>query len=197
MPPLPTISNTFRVALDWADASGQTAVNVMHIRIAGGGTIGNVAAAMDSAATGNMWASVINSAHVSQFAITPLDGSTATAFVTPTTIGKWTGSSSSTEFLPAVSPLVKLTTAIRGRSNRGRLFLPFTGEGNVVNGKVRAADVTVMQPAWTSFLAGLAAFTPACTLVVASYKLSTATTVLAAHVEDVLGTQRRRQGRLR
>jgi hypothetical protein len=191
------IANTFRVALDWADPSGQSAVNVMHISAPGGATVAQVAAGMDAAASGNMWASVINTAKVSQFAITPLDGTTATSFITPATVGRWTGSSASVEFLPAVAPVVKLTTAVRGRSNRGRQFLPFTGESNVVNGKVRSVDVAVIQPAWTAFLAGLTAFTPSLHLVVASYKLATAVNVLTVHVEDVLGTQRRRQGRLR
>lgn len=196
MAALPIILNTFRVAINWQNG-GQNAVNVMHIHVPGGATPVDVLGAMDRHASVSMWNTTILAATVTSIDITPLDGTTATQSFVPLTPGRWQGGGGGTEWVPAAAPVVKLTTALRGRSFRGRVFLPFTAENEMVNGSVRSLILPGMQGAWNTFISGLAGDALPCNLAVASYKLAVATNVLIALVEPTLGTQRRRQTRLR
>lgn len=75
------------------------------------------------------------------------------------------------------------------------MYLPFAGESNISNGSIITGSVTTMQPAWTTFVAAMT--TAGFAFVIASYKLASSTNVSSVNVETILGTQRRRQGRLR
>lgn len=196
MAPLPTILDVYRVALNWT-CGGQNAVNVMHFHVAGGTTPSALIAHLDTAASVSMWNSTIAAATVLDLQVTPLDGTTATQTFAPPTPGHWQGGGGGTEWSPATAAVIKMITAVRGRSYRGRLFLPFTAENEMVNGFVRSLILPGMQTAWTNFVTSLNALTPAVSLTVASYKLSVATNVLLAGPEPTLATQRRRQTRLR
>lgn len=198
MPALPTIANTFRVALLWQSANGQTAVNVMHIHTNTSGKVPlDVMENLDDNAGSNLWLSVSSTAVVKEIQITPLDGVSATVGFAPATPASWTGGQSG-DFSPATAVLVKLTTAHRGRTARGRLFLPYTGESAMSDGNLDSGIQSSMQTEWTAFNGAIAsdADTPM-SIVVASYKLATIENVTSFFVEPVLATQRRRQGRLR
>jgi hypothetical protein len=195
MPPLPIIANTYRCALNWRDvATGQTAENVIHVRKASSSAMG-IFTALDGSVSFDCWASVRNSCEVASVSITPLDGTSPTVeFVASGS--QWIGAGGTGDLLPQVAALVKLTTATRGRSYRGRVFLPFTAEGITASGALDNTTVTALQTGWDNLLSTLSS-TFTAKLVVASYRLQTAADVTAVLAERETGTQRKRQQRNR
>lgn len=191
MPPLPTISNVYRVALNWQGAGGQTAINVIHVRRAAT-TASAVATAVDTNVQANMWAQVANSAGVIRLDVTPLDGTSA-SFPLTVSGAKWTGTAGAFDHVPQVAEVVTLKTALRGRRVRGRFYTPFIAESAVSNGGI--VGFATAQGAWTTFISNMSA--AGFPLVVASYVAQSAQDVTAAIVQSVAGTQRRRQSRLR
>ena len=191
--PLPVISNVYRVAMIWQDTGGLRAQTVMHFRRSSS-TAQAVATAFDANVTANMWISLKSSTKVTELHVTPLDGSSAT-LIMPVTGAKWAGVGTSGDIIPAAAVVVSFRTALRGKSNRGRIYLPFVAEAALSSGTLVSTDVTAGQTAWTNFIAAMnTATTPP---VVASYKNSTWVDVVTAIYESVAGTQRRRQSRLR
>jgi len=95
--------------------------------------------------------------------------------------------------IPQVSALVKLTTNERGRSKRGRIFLPWVNEGIADQGTLTSTRQTAMQSAWNTFISDMS--TNNCPVVVASYKLASSAIVQTLFVESLLATQRLRQPR--
>lgn len=203
--PLPVIPNAARVALRWT-AGAQTAVNVIHM---GGVTDPASAAdafeALQDAVTQDMWGPVNAGAVVTQVDITPLDGSSATqSFLTGAT-AQWTGETGG-DFVPAVASVIKFQTLLRGRANRGRVFLPFISESAISDGMFTAGAQLVVQNAWTACQTALEADTGPggpWALLVASYDRkhggagAHATTIATFTAEVACATQRRRQSRLR
>lgn len=190
---LPVITNVHRCALDWAGPGGQHAENVIHVR----GVDTDPDAIMtwlDANVTSDMWAIVCSSAHIATVSITPLDGTTATQQYVPATPSNWDGGIGG-DSVPQGSSLVKLTTLSRGRSYRGRVFLPFLPESAQADGKITSALLGDQQDAWDAFVAAGAGGAPQ--LVIASYLHSTAERVSAALCEEETATQRRRQSRNR
>jgi hypothetical protein len=190
--PLPVIANVYRIALLWTSTSGQHAVNVFHVRKASSNAAA-VLTAVVAAVTQDMWASVSNSASITQVAITPLDGSSAT-LVTAVSGTIWSGEQGG-DFIPQGATLVSLRSSLRGARNRGRLFLPFLAESVQSNGALATSTRTLMQAGWNSFLTTLTSSST--DLVVASYKFPGAQIVTGALVEQMIATQRRRMSRLR
>ena len=198
MPALPIIVDTHRVALRWTTPTAQSAVNVIHIHAPGsGGGTDPIFEVLEDAVHVDQWVTAAVSASITTISITPLDGISATHDYTPSVPASWTGGQAG-EYSPATSVLVKLTTADRGRSNRGRVYLPFTAEQVMSDGVLTAGPQAAAQTAWDAFSAALTAdpTTPS-SFVVASYKLARDLAVTTINVEGILATQRRRQGRLR
>jgi len=192
VPALPVIADTYRVALNWTD-SGQSAVNVMHI-LRSGTTASAIASSVDANVTAAMWGTVVNGAAVNHLVVTPLDGASA-SFTLNTTGAKWTGSGGVADPCVQCAVMIKCTTALRGRSNRGRLYLPFTSETISGGGVIAAGTQTTVQNAWNAFLTAMIA--AGSQPVVASYLHATQHPIAAYTVELAMGTQRRRQSRLR
>ena len=205
--PLPVIAKTFRCALDWRNnANGQIAENVMHIQAGGGGpTSSDIFEALQDAVTTNMWLAVSGNAVIQTVSITPLDGTSATQSFVTGSGAQWAGSASG-DTVPAAALVIKGQTIHRGRDNRGRLYLPFITEAEMADGQVSPSAVTTMQAAWTAFLAAMNAdadaegpYSPG----VAAYDRKHGgagahfTGYFQYVVEGTLGTQRRRQSRLR
>lgn len=188
---LPVILSTYRVALIWAGPGSQRAVNVIHIRKPGSNAAA-IATALDTNVTANMWQQVVNAASVTRLDVTPLDGSGAT-YSLAVSGAKWTGSAGVVDAVPAVSEIVTLRTTLRGRSYRGRVYIPFIGESAMSNGTI--TGIAAAQTAWTNFVAAMIA-SPA-NLTVASYLHATSQDVVSATIQTIAGTQRRRQSRLR
>jgi hypothetical protein len=213
MPPLPTISGIHRVAFSWrASASGPYAANVMHFHSASVDPDG-LKTALDANVSTAMWLAVATTTVCYQLTITPLDGSSATRLYAVTG-SKWAGNNVSSSIIPASSVVVSLKTAQRGRRYRGRLYIPFAIEEVVQGGSV-TGSVSAAQAAWDAFRTAMA--TASYPIHVASYGRSLvktgghggpitytpvswspfSTPVTSTTVEQVLGTQRRRQSRLR
>lgn len=189
--PLPIIADTYRLALNWTGPSGSHAVNVMHLRKAAT-TAAAIAATMDANVTTNMWSNVTASALVTSLQVTPLDGTSAT-YILATSGAKWTGPAGAGDFVPAAAAIVSLRSVLRGRSNRGRLYLPFQAELNMSNGVL--SSVALAQTAWNNWLTAMVA--AGAQPVIASYLHGTQHDIASINLELILGTQRRRQSRLR
>lgn len=191
MPALPVIANVFRCAINWDDGASARAVNVMHF-LSVTLTPAQIATALGAHIQANQLGTMVGQAEARTVDITPLDGTTATQRFA---LANWSGPLATGDYSPASAVLVKLTTALRGRSNRGRIFLPFPSESKISNGIVDATTVGNMTTAWLAFDNAMA--TAGATLQVTSYKHANTHALTNISVENVLATQRRRQSRLR
>jgi len=194
VPPLPVIDDVFRVAVHWRHGgTGQIAVNVMHFR-SDTGTSTSLAAALQASVAGNQFDGVSSGAVSDDVAITPLDGLAATShFVLPAWVGQGTGG----DYSPASSAVLAFQTAKRGRSFRGRIYLPFLPETQMSDGALTGGVGPAIVGAWTAFNASMLATGDAWVHVVASYKHASAEPILGYTVMGSFGTQRRRQTRIR
>jgi hypothetical protein len=190
--PLPVIANVFRVAVNWrAGESPLTFHNVMHFR-SPGATPEDVATAFDNHKTTGMWRTVSQTYSVDSLDVTKLDGSSVSFHFDTGSDTDWDGQGG-TQFIPQASAIVKLATALRGRSYRGRIYLPALAEDRTFNGVVDPTDQGITTAAWDTF--GTDMIAAGTTLVVASYKHATAADVTNIICESRTGTQRRRQPR--
>ena len=189
--PLPVIADTFRTTLNWQDVSmGISAHNVLHF-YAPTKTEGDVFTALDAHVTAAMWDWPSSNAKVTSVDIIKLDGSAITVnHAIAGSPGKWNGGGLGTS-LPQVAGIVKLKSGVRGRSYRGRVFIPYVGEGEVAGNVL--IDVAAVQAAWDTFKAAMVA--DGVTQVIASYKLATQRAVINHVAEAKTATQRRRNHR--
>jgi hypothetical protein len=141
-----------------------------------------------------MWSTVTGDARIQEVDITPLDGTSATATFVKAVAAKWTGFSGGAG-VPAVCGLIKLQTGLRGPRHRGRIFLPFTGEGATDNGTIITATQAGATNAWVTFANDMD--TAGASLGVASYAHSDWNQAIAIQCETFVATQKRRQDRLR
>lgn len=92
--------------------------------------------------------------------------------------------------------LVKLTTPLRSRSGRGRIYLsPISHAFIDVNGAIDSTWRTLASSFMDGFQTGLAAITPAEGLVVASRVLGGSDSVTGILIEALVASQRRRIAR--
>jgi hypothetical protein len=188
VPPLPVITGVYRVTLNWGTPSPSVhAHNVMHF-FAPTLTDATLFTAIDGAVTAAMWDTVVNTASVKSVDTMKLDGSSPTVNHATGSPLKWQGQSTGSDYIPQGCCVVSEYTATRGRSHRGRVYLPWVSEGEQTSGNL--LDIPAMQTAWTAFLANVAAADAF--LHVASYKLGTSSEVTSVVVKDKLKTQRRR-----
>lgn len=190
---LPVITDIFRVAFNWVNGS-QHAVNVMHFRDETGvADPSDIVTPLSVSKPTHFLDGIASAAHVATYDVTPLDGSTATGTYSA---ANWVGGTGSGDPLPQVARVMKFTTAFRGRSYRGRAFLPFVAEGAVADGSfIGDSTGPLVSTAWESWR--LTLVSAGWTLVVASYKLEEAVEVTTITAETLTGTQRRRMSRLR
>jgi hypothetical protein len=102
--------------------------------------------------------------------------------------------------VPQVAFLIKISTGLRGRNRRGRVYIPLAGENNILSGTLLTSPQTILSNAWDGWRVALAAQSPIAYAVgVASYDRAhggagaafTPATLLAC--ENYTATQRRRQ----
>jgi hypothetical protein len=194
MPPLPVIAGVTRVALNYVLASGGTATNVIHIF----GVLepAPLADAIEAAVpdTGSaMWGTMSSSARVSSLDLLPLDGATATYHRELDTLAQYYGQGGGPAIIAGCC-LVRCQTATRGRSNQGRIFLPFVGESVYDDGRLDSTSVDDVTNGWNAFNTALNV--DSCTVVVASYRHRDAHEVTSFSARVKAATQRRRQERL-
>lgn len=190
--PLPIIADTYRVALNWTGPGSLIASNVMHFRNPAG-TAAGLYSALDANVAASMWGLAPTTTACSLVEISKLDGSSATYNAFPAG-AKWAGPATAGDVIPAGAVVVSFRTALRGRRNRGRIYLPFVTEINIQNGVAAAGSLTACSVAWASFLSAMN--TAGYALVIASYVGGSAQAVTTATVKTTLATQRRRQSRL-
>lgn len=195
MAPLPIISGITRVAFNWAGsvAGHPTATNVMHFATSedpmGLAEILNDAveeAGDELFSPTSAIFSVVNTT------MTPLDGTSASVVVPTQPHPGWSGGGG-TDYTPQVCALVKFSSAQRGRSKRGRIYIPFVAENRQLNGDLDPDQVLASAAAWNDFLehaGGNGALA-----MVASYKLETAVPITSFLCERSVATQRRRNKR--
>lgn len=187
------IPGVVRVAFDWVTpALTRHAANVMHFHSTDE-DLASLITALDANVTANMWGHTRNDTGIVKYTLTPLDGLSGS--VEHATSGtKWFGTlTGGIDIVPQASALIKLTTALRGRRFRGRVFLPWPAEVAVTSGTLNSSNQSTMQSAWNTFRSAMAAAGK--DLLVASYKEPAGVNVTATTVESLLATQRRRQPR--
>lgn len=124
---------------------------------------------------------------VSQCRITSLDSATAPqgASSSPGNGTKANGAA------PQVSQIIKLLTAIRSRSTRGRLYLPPPGEADVNStGILLGQQVTDLGTAMSGHISAMSA--AGMNLSVLSRKLMVSTNISGFQVQSTVATQKRR-----
>jgi hypothetical protein len=195
--PLPVIADVIRVGADFVCPNGHKAANILHFRKTGALSFPAAIALLDPKVLGLYttalgggipWTQNVPSPGALQpFTYTPLDGSSATTVISHSNAG-----GSAAEALPASTALVvTLRTATRGRSFRGRVYWgPWNEAANGPGGVPTAANVTGAAAQWAGFVTSLVG--TGLSLVVASYKLATATDVATTTVDSRWDTQRRR-----
>lgn len=186
MAPLPVIADTFRVTLNWRGDDGREAHNVMHFlapTLDADGVLSAVTGHMSAA----MWDWVAPTWHIKSLDCTPLDGTTATTTLSGISGSKYDGQGTGQAIIQ-VAGIVKFLTAERGRSARGRIYIPAVAEGETENGIMD--DVAAVQTAWAAFRTALVAAD--CDLAVASYTHASVLATSTVVAENSCATQRRR-----
>lgn len=189
MAELPVIENTSRVTFKWGPL---VVANVMHFHQTDP-SVSGLFGAINTHLDARMWSGIVNSQRVTEVDITPLDGSAGTQTFIPPTVVKWQGQENG-ESIPAGAIVLSKHTALRGRSARGRSFLGPVAEASQANGTLTGTKAADVAAGWAAF--GSAMIVDGAQEVVASYKLSSALTVINWSVRNVLGTMRLRQSRL-
>lgn len=192
MPTPIVITDVWEVALLWNRVAGVQPRNVLHF-LSGAGTRAQLAAALSTNLSDNMFVPMSTSAALSQVQITALDGVTASTIHTVTTRnGSGTGT-----IMPAVAALVTLRTSKRGSRGRGRVYIGPVTEDYFADGKIPLANANGLTTAWQTFETAMAAAAGSFALGVASRKHLDFNQLQSVAGEEVCGTQRRRQTQLR
>lgn len=196
--PLPVITDTLRVAVNFKMANGHLAANVLHYRKTAALTFAGAIAVLDpilehlymtSGGAGVCWQEQAPGlASMIDFRYTPLDGTSATTVIPHAGVGANGG-----EPLPSQVALVgTLRTAQRGRRHRGRVYTaPYTESANTASAAPLGSVVSGMNTRWATHLSNLAG--SGVSLVVASYLSASATDVASVTFDPTWDTQRRRQ----
>jgi hypothetical protein len=159
--PLPVIADVARVALHCVKGSGggepATTVNVIHVKRNTATdwptTADQIAFELDTVAHtthSGMLEPVQSSYGYQSFDLTPLDGTSASIH-RDGTLSNWPVGQHGGDYIPQVACVVRIRTAVRGRSGRGRVFLGPLAEATVVNGQVGAVNVGQVTTAWQAF----------------------------------------------
>jgi hypothetical protein len=193
MATLPVITGAMRVTLNWTDDLGGTAANVIHVDDGGHNTT-TVFNSLAAHVVQDLWSYTSNHLRVTSVAITPLDGHSATNTFGTGSVTGWTGSTTG-DPIPQMASIVSIRTALRGRSHRGRIFLPGVSEAQQSNGTLNSSGIASWQAAWTTFLAALTS--DGNPMALASYKLASLFPITGVNCEGKAGTIRGRMTRLR
>jgi hypothetical protein len=129
MAPLPIISNTFQVSIGYNYLNTYPAANVLHVQT----TVASAQEIADGVAATwwdtTAWPSIqSNSCSAGQIRVTPLDGSSTTAIANSASFGTTVGGRNEPASGLVDSLVMTQYTDLRGRSGRGRLYIPFLGE---------------------------------------------------------------------
>jgi len=189
--PDPIIADVFKIRFNWVWGA-QNAYNVFHVR-ATAMDVDDVAQAVPDNWHNDQIKMVSSGASIDSIDVTPLDG-TSVPFNLHLGSASFVGADG-TSAVPATAAIVKMVTAKRGKSYRGRMFLPYVGEGSQVAGTLSGSIAADSTAKWVLWANGMSA--DGVHLCIVSALLGTSEDVTNLAVETSLGTQRRRQTRVR
>ena len=198
--PLPVISNTVRCVVRGTCESGQRWINTVHVQKAAGPILAGDITAIHPILV-RAWSGAAYGTGTSCLALcaagvtcddvvyTPLDGTSASTTITVAGVGAQTAGQS----LPGeVSEVVTLRTLVRGRSYRGRVFLPpwYQAE-RTTNGVILASGIASTITQWLGVQTALVA--AGYTLGVASYLHALFTSLSTVTMDNKFDVQRGRK----
>lgn len=195
MPPLPVISNVYRISPRWLGTNPPA--NVFHVRSAAPQTASVIGAAIGSALSGvalDIYSGVVNTYSFTSVDVLPLDGTSATVTVP---LGVTVAGAGSGDPIREAAFVVSLHTAQRGSRGRGRQYVGPLVEAEQSAGIALPARTAILTTGWLGFKTNLAAGTPSLELVIASYVHADAHPVTSIRTDSVIGVQRRRLDRIR
>lgn len=196
MAPLPVIANVFRVSMPWQGGIVHP-VNVFHVKSATSSTASDVGDAIDEALlglTGDPWNSIHEDYTCPTLEIIELDGASATFAKNLDHIPQ--GAATGPE-VPNTCGVVSFHTDQRGSRGRGRMYVGPVGEDIINDGELQPSNAADMLTGWEELITNLPSSTPSLQLVIASYVHADSHQVTSVRVDNILGTQRRRQDQLR
>jgi hypothetical protein len=172
------------------------AYNVMHVFAPTGYTIADVQAALaDMATFYTALAAYYRSGATITVGERVLDVDQSPDVIVGTTPVNVTNASGPSSLPPEVAAVVSWRTNLTGARYRGRTYIgPLAVAAIATGGEFFSTFVTTLQTAANTLLANLNANTPPTPFQIRSRKFGTATSVLAAVVDDEPDTQRRRGG---
>ncbi len=127
--------------------------------------------------------------------VLPLDGTSSTTSWTTASAGSAGGNASGTDLPEACAQVITWQTGVRGRSHRGRTYLPGVRSNIVVDvrtNQLTTGATTALSTAAAAFIADLHWYTPTLNLQVLSIKLGVCTPVTHGRGNSYVGIQRRR-----
>jgi len=193
MTPLPVIPGVIRAAFRWTSPNfTRAAVNVMHFREASE-DIDALWASIDANVTAAMWNQTHSNNAIVDVTFTTLNGISGSVVKTTGSPSKWKGNNTPGDVTAQVAALIKVSTASRGRSYRGRVYLPWVLESENDSGTYNSTARTAQTTAWNTFRTAMAAANHE--LGIASYKLAQFAPATQCTAEILLATQRLRQPR--
>lgn len=197
---LPTINHVCRVAVTGALPPGGRWANVWHLDYTGGGwPAGANITAMEALfvriysgaafGAGSPWFSYANAGTtVDKITVTPLDGASASTVFTPAL----SAPGGNTPLGPAeVACVLSMKTPFRGRSYRGRVYLPTPYITQLNGGIINPAVVTAILAQVNGAQTALGAIN--WSIGIASYKLSLFNTFASINMDSLPDVQRRRK----
>jgi hypothetical protein len=193
--PFAPIPLTAKCALQWFDSiSSTTIVNVMHAKVSASPStpnlndVGDAFEAFGVAITNNVSPTGVTWEGVT---VTDLNSSTGPQVVRHLVTATGAGAHG------AAGPcaLLKLNTALRGRTYRGRVYIGPLVETAVALNQIAPGTASAITAAYDTLETTLLGLTPISAVVIASRKLLTSTAVSARSVEPTPAYQRRRGSR--
>lgn len=154
--PLPIIPTVSRATLIFNSAVAPRPATInLHFRdIPGGQTEANLYADLDTNVTQAMWTTVGGTAAINNVTVIKLDGASAgQTFLTPVAT-RWQGLGSADCILQGAT-CISLKSTLRGPRGRNRVYLPWVGEGQQVNGVLDNTAVGNTTAAWNAFRAAM------------------------------------------
>jgi hypothetical protein len=173
--------------------------NVFCVGFAGAPALADIADAMADAYSSTLLTIMSAAVSLGTTLVTLLDGTTPTATFTTDKAGTAGGHGTGNGFPLSIAQGITWQTALRGRSFRGRSYLPGCTDDMFVNARVRTlsnGQFAALQAQATAFIASLVGQTPALALLVLSRKLQEAHTVTFGRANTGGVEQRRRYERV-
>jgi hypothetical protein len=198
MPALPVIAGSYLITQRLLEPNERHVfVNVMAVHDAtGGSSASSIAEKFAVSYSNHILPFMSNSVTMGDTSVLPLDGSSSTQTFITTADGNIGGHNTGTSLPYAVAMVLAWQTGLRGRSKRGRSFIPgVTTDMMLATGAngLTATQLTAMATGGNAFIAALlGGAAPSLALGVLSRVHGTFTDVTNARADGGAGIQRRR-----